>query len=185
MDLYRVIHKYAQGYVDVYYKDDEAVREDQALGRMWRHVRVGESWGQQSGIPPWHQATKGLLVDFLASYIFQVTGNHHAVGNVAEYMMSPDFACARLRPGSSVCDVEASHYGMLIAILTGTRAPKLMGDYEHLLLKDGHNNETVAVMRRFQQDLADLARTIDERNAVRKWPFWGYHPARLLTSVSI
>jgi hypothetical protein len=43
------------------------------------------------------------------------------VGNVGEFVLRPEFATARIRPGSNVADVESSHFALLIAVLTGLK----------------------------------------------------------------
>jgi hypothetical protein len=90
------------------------------------------------------------LSAYAASFIFHVAGMHHVVGNVAEYLIHPDFASIRIRPGSEVADVEASHYGLLVAILTGLKTPKLVNDFSHLLLQDKHIIETSKIFDDFQ-----------------------------------
>lgn len=78
-DLYRVIHDYVTAYVGVYYADDDAVRGDAALGRVWRAVRVLDN----SGIVAWQHASRAALADIIAAYIFHVTGQHHVVRHSA------------------------------------------------------------------------------------------------------
>ena len=46
--------------------------------------------------------------------------------------------------GREVADIEASHYGLLVAILTGLKAPKLMNSFEHILLQDGASGDRFA-----------------------------------------
>jgi len=180
-DFYKVVHKMVDGYFRVYYQTDEELRADQDLARFYAAIRVFED----TNLPPWNVVTIEHMTAHAASFIFSVAGLHHVVGNVAEYLMDPTFAAVRIRPGSEISDVEASHYGLLVAVLTGMKAPKLMSDFSHLLLRDNHLAETAKVFEDFQADLVALGNTIDERNAKRKWKFMGFHPKRLLSSVSI
>jgi hypothetical protein len=206
-DLYEVMHKMVRRYFRVYYSSDQALRADTDLARFYYAIRVFKD----TSLPPWDEVTVAHLSAYAASFIFHVAGMHHVVGNVAEYLMHPDFVSARIRPGSEISDVEASHYGLLVAILTGAKAPKLVNDFSHLLLQDKHIIETSKIFDDFQvlldssfeggflfcsrivlkfehssqADLIALGKTIDARNMKRKWKFDGFHPSRLLSSVSI
>eukprot|EP00286_Rhodomonas_abbreviata_P001119 CAMPEP_0181288858 /NCGR_PEP_ID=MMETSP1101-20121128/566_1 /TAXON_ID=46948 /ORGANISM="Rhodomonas abbreviata, Strain Caron Lab Isolate" /LENGTH=1147 /DNA_ID=CAMNT_0023393027 /DNA_START=146 /DNA_END=3589 /DNA_ORIENTATION=+ len=181
LDFYKVIHKFVDGYLKTYYPNDEDIRNDQYFLNFYAGFRVFED----NSLPPPNAITTKEFINQVAAFIFTVTGKHHVVGNLAEYLISPDFTSCRLRPGTEISDVEASHYGLLVAILTGMKAPKLMNNFEHLLLDDAHRPKTAKVFAEFQNDLAELCKVIDERNAKRKWVFHGFHPARLLSSVSI
>ena len=99
--------------------------------------------------------------------------------------MLPNFASARIRPLKNSADIESSFYSLMIAVLTGLKAPKLMSDFSHLLLQDEHLNATMEVFGKFQDSLLILADVIDERNKNRKYKYYGFHPKRLLSSVSI
>ncbi len=127
------------------------------------------------------------IIELASSYIFHVTGVHHTVGNVAEYLMAPEFASGRIRPGREISDVEASMYALLSAVMTGARAPKLMQPegFTHILLQDEHHNATREVFLSFQRNLTALSREIDAMNEKRHWPFYGFQPSRMLSSVSI
>jgi hypothetical protein len=182
-DLKNVIGKFVTGYIDVYYPDEASFCADKDLRQFWNGVRMVK--GESTSLPPWSQVTKAHMAAMATSAIFHVTGIHHVVGNVAEYLVKPNFSSPRIRGGSEVADVESSFYGMLVAILTGMKAPKLMDDFSHILLDDAHHDETSKLMEEFQADLALLAVKIDERNANRKWKFYGFHPRRLLSSISI
>jgi len=108
---------------------------------------------------------------------------------VAEYLLQPNFAAARIRPSHEVSDAEASMYGLLVAVLTGAKAPFLMSNFEHLLLQDEHLPATTSVLRGFQKNLTEFAEEIDRRNDKRRaegrWTYNGFDPRRLLSSVSI
>ena len=180
--FYHVLHDFVSCYFDVYYKTDADVHDDEMLHRMWEALRL---FGESSGLPSWTHLTRAALIDISTTYIFHVTGVHHVVGNVAEYLLTPNFASPRIRANREVSDVEASHYGLLIAVLTGAKSPKLMSDFTHLLLPDEHLSLTTAIFNEFQANLTALEVDIEERNTKRKWKFHGFQPRRLLSSVSI
>jgi len=180
-DFYDVVYKYMLAYTKVYYHSDKELHADRDLANFWAAIRVFED----TSLPPWESTTIEDVAAQGASFVFSVTGLHHVVGNVAEYLISPEFASGRIRPGFQISDVESSMYGLLVAILTGMKAPKLMADYTHLLLPDEHLPKTTKIFLEFQEDLAALCKKIDARNEQRKWKFMGFHPSRLLTSISI
>lgn len=186
-DFYDIVHDFAASYIGIYYKDDIDLRKDHHLKIFWGDLK--EYFKSSSNLPAFDQITTAEFIDVFACYVFHVTGFHHVVGNVAEYLMQPNFAAARIRPMVEVSDVEASMYGLLIAIFTGSKAPLLMNNFEHLLLKDEHLEATTAVFRDFQQNLTDFSIEIDRRNVARKeegrWTYNGFDPRRMLSSVAI
>ena len=145
-DLYEVMHRMVDRYFRVYYSSDQKLRDDTDLARFYYAIRVFKD----SSLPRWDEVTIAHLSAYAASFIFHVAGMHHVVGNVAEYLMHPDFVAARIRPGSEIADVEASHYGLLVAILTGAKAPKLVNDFSHLLLQDKHLVKTSKIFDEFR-----------------------------------
>ena len=145
-DFYEVVLTMVDRYFRVYYASDQKLRDDPDLARFYYAVRVFKD----TSLPQWGEVTISTLSAYAASFIFHVAGMHHVVGNVAEYLMHPDFASIRIRPGSEVADVEASHYGLLVAILTGLKTPKLVNDFSHLLLQDKHIIATSKIFDDFQ-----------------------------------
>jgi len=182
-DLYAVIHSFTKNFCQICYPDIVSLRADKDLKQFWAGLRANR--GDASGLPIWTEVTVDHVAALTASFIFQVTGIHHVVGNVAEYLINPKFSSTRIRADSEISDVEASHYGLLVATLTGMKGPFMMGNYKHLLTRDEKFKETSALMDNFQRDLSALADKIDARNADRKWKFYGMHPKRLLSSISI
>ena len=180
--LYKVVKNFTAAYVSEYYTSDAALLADSALKDMWDGVRV---FGDSSGLPEWKYLTRPIFTEFLASFVWHVTGGHHLFGNVAEFLKDPTFVTGRLRAGSEVADVEASHLALCVAILTGMRAPRLLSDFKHVLLDDAHILNTSAYFDDFQADLLQLDDAIAERNVQRPWRFDGFSPHRLLSSVAI
>jgi hypothetical protein len=184
--LWRVEHAFVAAYFDIYWPDAAALRADESLARMWEGARI---FGDASGLPPWARATRDDVIDALTAFVWHSTGGHHVFGNVAEFLRDPTFVTGRLRAGAEVADVEASHFALLVAILTGLPAPRLLNDFSHALLDDAHKAATRAVFASFQRNLTVLDADIAARNAVRAaagtCTFDGFSPHRLLSSVSI
>ena len=189
LDFYDIIYNFVQNYIKIYYPTDAELLEDKALEKMFAKVKILPN----SGLPAWKDMTRVQLIEVVTGYIFHVTGFHHVVGNVAEYLMHPQFASPRIKPNAEISGVEASHYGLLVAILTGLKAPKLLNNFDHLLLQDEHFNATRAVFEDLRAELTEFSIEVKNRNKLRQqkgknngyYQFWGFDPERLLCSVSI
>jgi hypothetical protein len=182
--LLEVINKFVSNYFDLYYPDAASLQADENLKQFWASRKTARH-NRGVHLPPWNAESAKHVKALAASTIFHVTGIHHVVGNVAEYLVKPEFTSTRIRPDAEVSDVESSHYGLLVAILTGMKAPKLINDFSHLVLDDTNRQQAVAILNTFQADLKTLAHDIDARNEKRKWKFDGFNPNFLLSSISI
>jgi hypothetical protein len=78
-------------------------------------------------------------------------------------------------------DVQASIQCLLIIGLTGLEMPCLLNDFSHVAL-DEAGREAFA---KFQSDLRDLSRQMDEDNKRRRWPCNTFNPRLLETGVAI
>ena len=104
-----------------------------------------------------------------------------AAGAVVEYVVDPTFVGTKIRPGAEASDVQATMQGLLIMGLTGLRQPALLGDFGHLALDE----EGRGAFARFRAELAALADEIDRKNLTRRFPYNGFNPRNLESSVSI
>ena len=68
---------------------------------------------------------------------------------------------------------------------TGLRMPRLMGNWEHLLVRNRFADETVVVMRRFQEKLRNLSLDVEKANKSRRFPLESFNPVKLESSVSV
>lgn len=172
--LWGVIRAHVDRYVALYYDGDAAARDPQ----------VKAMWAQLDGavaavkLPP---LTRESLVDLLAQFIWTVTGLHEAAGAVVEYVVDPTFVGTKLRPGAEMSDVQATLQGLLIMGLTGLRQPALLGDFGHLALDEAGRG----AFARFRAELTALADEIDRKNLTRRFPYNGFNPRNLESSVSI
>lgn len=184
-DFYTIVNKFVSGFIDVYYETNEALFADEYIKKVYKTILDTNADDRKSGLPAYSRMTKSIFVTLLTDYVFTVTGMHHVVGNVGEYVIRPNFCSLKIRQHSELADIEAAHMAILLAVLTGSKAPFLMSDFEHLLLNDSHHNQTVAVFKQFQEDLKNFSEEIDRRNANRTVKFNGFDPRRMLSSVSI
>ncbi|GAB5370760.1 hypothetical protein AAMO2058_001520700 [Amorphochlora amoebiformis] len=185
MSFFKIIQSFVTAYVGVWYKTDEDLMNDTELVSF--HDALHGVKG--SSIPYLHAVAHGgareLFIQTLSQFIIGVTAGHNHVGNVAEYLKNPSFMSAKIRVGETFADAQASIQAMNIAMLTGFKAPKLMGDYTHMLKGLEKEEEAKKVFNDFQQDLKVLSDETNERNAKRDFPCNAFNPERVLTSVSI
>ena len=131
--FWRVVEAHVKAYVNVYYVDDAAVLADGELARFWdtlatanADIRTGRYNGDEAG----HLGAlrgKADLIEKLSFFIWQVTGYHNHVGNVADYLLGADFAGAKIRKGEDQSDVQASFQGLMIALMTAMKVRCLHG----------------------------------------------------------
>ena len=120
----------------------------------------------------------------------------------------------QIRPGREMADRQATMQALNIGMLTALKAPKLIGDYSHLMRADGepscvhgscpvgsqcfqsrnplwygaaeHREATIRIMREFQRKLRQLSKDAAKRNVARQdFACNSFNPAIMLSSVSI
>jgi len=175
----QILETYVHAYVDVYYTDDAAIRDDRELVAFWNDLGVKE----RSQIP--ELSGKRVLVGGLSMFILYVTGLHNHVGNVADYLVDPTFASPKIRTGSELADIQAAFQGLNIGLMTAMVRPKLINNWFHILLPDEHLPQTSAILETFQNELKALSDKIDRLNEQREMPCNALNPRLMLSSVSI
>ena len=68
---------------------------------------------------------------------------------------------------------------------TGLRMPRLMGNWDHLFVRNRFADEAVQVMRRFQEKLRILSTEVDKRNPKRRFKMEAFNPVHMESSVSV
>jgi hypothetical protein len=63
--------------------------------------------------------------------------------------------------------------------------PRLMGNWDHLFVRNRFADEAVQVMQRFQEKLRQLSIVIDERNPKRRFQMEAFNPVHMESSVSV
>lgn len=179
-EFFEVISNFVSEYVDVYYKDDDAVTKDTELANFWDGLHTLED---NSAFPL--LSGKPILVEVLSTYIMLVTGIHNQVGNVADYLTNPTFAAAKIRPGATRSDLQGTFQGLNIGLMTSQITPRLLNDFKHLLLQDEHLETTSQIFDSFQANLRKLSADLDERNEQRRFPCNAFNPKTMVAAVSI
>jgi len=178
-DFVGIVTSFVGSYIDIYYPTDKAAYSDNHLSAFWHGLRQVKN----SGFPT--SPSREALTTVLSELIVHVTGIHNQVGNVADYLMDPRFASPKIRPGKEIADVQAAFQGLNIGLMTGNLQPRLLNNFTHLVLTDEHVEATTALFDRLQEDLQDLAATIDRRNERRRFPCNAMNPRTMVSSVSI
>jgi hypothetical protein len=68
---------------------------------------------------------------------------------------------------------------------TGLRMPRLMGNWDHLFVRNRFADKAMQVMQRFQEKLRKLSIVIDERNPKRRFRMEAFNPVHMESSVSV
>mmetsp|Transcript_17898 Transcript_17898/g.26799 ORF Transcript_17898/g.26799 Transcript_17898/m.26799 type:complete len:1277 (+) Transcript_17898:49-3879(+) len=184
LDFYRILVKYVGDLVDLYYETDEDLMADKELVAFHDALH-----GLKNSHLPYLSSTKmgkkHVFVNTIAMAINGVTGFHNHIGMVGEYLSRPTYMAAKIRVGETHADMQSSFQCLNIAMLTGFKAPRLMGDYSHMLEGISKQEEATKVFERFQSDLKKFSEEIERRNTIRKYPCNAFNPSKILSSVSI
>ena len=186
-DAYRA---FFTSYVDIYFTDDEAVRNDVELMAFWTCMDdrggFGSPW--KFGLPA--VVTKIALIELLTYIAFQVTTWHELVGTVNHFRSSPVGLSLSIRPGKEIMDVRSYLLSMILGGFTSIKNPYIMSDWRHLFLKDEHAQETHQLHADLMDVFERLGKDVDSRNALAPSPLRPrathiFNPKNLECSVSV
>jgi len=181
MAFWRVMRKYVAGFLAIHFQDAEAILRDRAINAFALRLSV------LLEVPPFecNGDDAERFIDVLTQLLCSVTGIHEHVGQVSDYIMSPDWMGTRLRANSNMCSVQ--EYAQIIALVcaTGMKAPKLMGDWSHLIPKDEHYERVLALYNEWGADLITASDEVQRRNKTRKYPIEAFDPRKMECSVSV
>jgi len=138
------VREFVHCYITIYYPNSEAVLEDPEVMDFWNMVT---ELTPTYGLPPLDKGDQEpleLLIDFLASVIFGVTGDHELYGTVMEYWTTPMGLSTKMfnetdpRNGmdldGQVCqDVQTYLQATAVIAATGVPMPRLIADWAHLM----------------------------------------------------
>eukprot|EP01062_Namystynia_karyoxenos_P069311 TRINITY_DN64828_c0_g1_i1.p1 TRINITY_DN64828_c0_g1~~TRINITY_DN64828_c0_g1_i1.p1 ORF type:complete len:647 (+),score=177.62 TRINITY_DN64828_c0_g1_i1:62-1942(+) len=181
--FHKVIRDFVGEYIDLYFRGSDPgaqIMADPDVRDFWKGITEMPS----SRVPRLTDArsAREIVVSVLSMLITYVTGIHNHVGNVADYLLSPEYAGAKIRPGTEVSDVQASMQTLNIALSTAVPMPMLLSNVDHLLL----DNEARRVWSKFRSKMTELADQIDERNKARGvYTCNSFNPRQVLISVSV
>merc|ERR1719356_1571236 len=121
LEVWNAYRKFYSEYVDLFYEDDASVVADAALVEYWKFRCVPQ---YSQGLPP---LSKAALADQLTHGSFSVTAWHQAVGDVVQYLTSPNGYFFQIRPGVEMVDAEELSNVMALQASTGRGMPLLSG----------------------------------------------------------
>jgi hypothetical protein len=173
-----IMRKYVSSFVNIYYKTDTDLMQDTHAHGFCNALFV--SLALPSPI-----STKERFVDVITQLMCSVTANHEHVGQVSDYVLSPDWVGTKLKPNKNVCQVQNYVQFLTLTLMTGLRNPGILADFSHLIPDDEHREQVVQGYRQWKQDLHDLVNAIDVRNETRIFPFESFNPRVLECSVSV
>ncbi|XP_055450289.1 polyunsaturated fatty acid lipoxygenase ALOX15 [Psammomys obesus] len=196
--LWEITERYVAGMLDLYYKSDEAVREDYELQNWCREItEVGLQGAQDRGFPTSLQS-RAQAGHFIAMCIFTCTGQHSSIhlGQLDWFYWVPNAPCTmRLPPpttkGATMEKLMAtlpnpnqSTLQINIVWLLGRRQAVMVPLGQH---SEEHftNPEAKAVLKKFREELAALDKEIEIRNKSLDIPYEYLRPSLVENSVAI
>ena len=177
--FWRVMRKYVAGFVTIYYADRH-VLEDRHVNAFAQRLSVGLNVRAFEC-----SATDAeRFIDTVTQLLCAASGMHEHVGQVSDYVSSPEWIGTRLRD-TEVCSIQ--EYVLLLALvcITGMKQPSLMGDWSHLIPKDEHSAQVHALYDEWRADLEKVADEVEARNKTRVYPTMSFNPRCMECSVSV
>jgi arachidonate 15-lipoxygenase len=174
------IHEWVDTYLRLYYANDTDVQQDFEV-QAWGRELAAEDGGRLKGLPG-DGAIQRLadLIEVVTFVIYTCSVQHAAVNfpqyDHMSYVPNMPLAGYRPAPTSQTGASEADYIAMLptmdmaelqmeLGFMLGTVHYTELGRYEARHFSDGR---VAAPLKRFQQKLADIGRTIAQRNQSRR-----------------
>uniref|UniRef100_M3ZBM2 Lipoxygenase domain-containing protein n=1 Tax=Nomascus leucogenys TaxID=61853 RepID=M3ZBM2_NOMLE len=179
--LWGIISRYVEGMVGLFYKSDQAVRDDLELQAWCREMtETGLQRAQDRGFPisleSWTQ-----LCHFVTMCIFTCTGQHPSnhLGQLDWYSWIPNGPCTMWKPPpmDSLPDLHQARMQKTFTKFLGRR-PSQSSLYSGL-------RAPRAVLRQFREELAATDKEIEVRNAALDLPCEYLRPSVVENSVTI
>ncbi|EQC28009.1 hypothetical protein SDRG_14281 [Saprolegnia diclina VS20] len=174
IEYWQICRTFANDYVDLYYKSEDATSADADLKRFWTFLDEKL---------PFTMRPLNLenLKDFLAHGIFLVSSMHNHLGTIAEYVSDPAFCPSAWVEGELAGRPGTGVRLALIMTATGFTQPDITEDFSHLMLDDAAK----AVCKAFTAAVIAQIAVVDARNATRVQPFQSFNPKTMEMAVSI
>ncbi|XP_077826268.1 polyunsaturated fatty acid (12S)/(13S)-lipoxygenase, epidermal-type-like isoform X2 [Macaca mulatta] len=196
--LWGIISRYVEGMVGLFYKSDQAVKDDLELQAWCREMtETGLQMAQDRGFPI-SLESRAQLCHFVTMCIFTCTGQHASnhLGQLDWYSWIPNGPCTMRKPPpiskdvtekdivDSLPNLHQAHMQKTVTDFLGRRQPVMvaLGQHEE---KYFSGPEPQAVLRQFREELAAMDKEIEVRNAVLDLPYEYLRPSMVENSVTI
>lgn len=197
--VWHAIERWVSTYVGLYYASDTHVIGDDALGR-WMIEIVSRDGGRLLGFGEDGRGkltTTWYLIKALTMILFTASAQHAAVnfvhGDLLAFAPAAPLAAYRAAPVSIAESANNPTLDMLppmdmallqmeFGSLLGGVYHTQLGAYPNFWFRDAAIHTAI---ERFQHELAEIGRTIEERNQTRFGPYPYLIPARIPQSINI
>jgi len=189
LDVWHVLHAWFSGYIDLFYGNDDDVKNDAELQQYWKFRNVPQYAKAMPAL------SKTALVNQITRAVFDVTAMHEFVGNVVSYTTDPAGAALQVRPSLNMADLQ--QFVQVNSLVAGTGMPMPMlvpsgqaGDLDWFQLLDPPSEISPMVeqlYKKLMDDLRTVSNTVRARNAsgTREHPFSEMDPLTLERSLSL
>ena len=175
---YEIMESFVKCFINNHYKTDEDLFKEEYIAKFYE--KLCEDLRIEM------KKTKEQFIETLTNLFVIVTGFHEHVGTVADYVLNPLFACARIEPGYEECSKQNFIQLSALATLTGLREPDLMGDWIHLFTDEhGFDDKDRENYKKFKNNLKLFELIVEKRNAETQYKLNSFNPKKLQTSVSV
>ncbi|KAG8506229.1 Arachidonate 15-lipoxygenase, partial [Galemys pyrenaicus] len=196
--LWEILSGYVEGILTLYYKTDNAVKEDLELQNWCREItEIGLLGAQDRGFPV-SLLSREQLCYFVTMCIFTCTGQHSSIhlGQLDWFTWVPNAPCTMRMPPPTTKDATLEtvmatlpnfHQASLQMSITwqlGRRQPIMvaLGQHEEEYFS---GSKPKAVLMKFREELATMEKDIEARNAKLDIPYEYLRPSLVENSVAI
>jgi arachidonate 15-lipoxygenase len=177
--VWKAVRAWVSDYLAQYYRSDADLEEDTELRAWAAEIRAEDGGRVKSFLPPGRALTREYLTDVVALVIFTAGPQHAAVNfpQAALMCFAPAMPLAAYRPppasreDASMADyldllppLDMAHLQRDLGLMLGSLRHTKLGEYEDGHFEDPRVQEPLAT---FQARLADIERTIEQRNTTR------------------
>ncbi|XP_011813839.1 PREDICTED: arachidonate 12-lipoxygenase, epidermal-type-like [Colobus angolensis palliatus] len=196
--LWGIISRYVEGMVGLFYKSDQAVKDDLELQAWCREMtETGLQTAQDRGFPI-SLESRAQLCHFVTMCTFTCTGQHASnhLGQLDWYSWILNGPCTMRKPPPISKDVTEKDIVDSLPNLHQARVQKTITDFlgrrQPVMVALGQHEEKYfsgpepqAVLRQFREELAAMDKEIEVRNAVLDLPYEYLRPSMIENSVTI
>ena len=181
--LFDLLHRHAEQYVNIYYKTNSDIRNEKGQPVLrWLDELNDPQNGIPNGLPVMSaNVTIAGLSRLVACFMYLVTVQHDIVGSFLwNYQLWVNKQPTRIYRNGKRMPLDV--YQRLVNANFNLNVPRtpLINDFSDLALADANRNQTIAVLKDFQADLADL----EAKWRMEPWHVWRVYPKLLEVNIN-